>query len=318
MNEERFKRWMDAIDDEYLEEAQRPLPRSAAARRWGALAACLCAAALTLALWQPWNSSTAGEDAMDNGAEPPIAFAAPAIEPLSATLALPENAELLTDYDLQRDEGGTVSAASCTVELGGLDYDYGAVYAAAPLPAPDGSLPSTSWQMGGLTLLVYDDGAVGWYSESAGIQWYCTADDNGGTLAVAFSMISAQAYTVPTAPEGAAVGGYDLFELDGETVTEVTFAENGRTWRYRMMPTMDVTERIPDISGYTGGSQTAEGQVRWCAAQLRWDENGAGCVIWKDVAPGLAYSLTVDSGATETLLNDMAQRVFQPAQGEDG
>ena len=124
-------------------------------------------------------------------------------------------------------------------------------------------------------------------------------------------------YDLLCSPEGAAVLGYDLFELDGETVTEVTFSENGQAWRYRMMPTMDVTEHIPDISGYTGGGKTAEGQVRWCAARLCWDEDGTGCIIWKDVAPGLAYSLTVDSGATETLLNDMAQRVFQPAQGED-
>lgn len=53
MNDNRMKRWMDAIDDDLLEEAQRPLPRSGAARRWGALAACFCAAALALALWQP-------------------------------------------------------------------------------------------------------------------------------------------------------------------------------------------------------------------------------------------------------------------------
>ena len=203
------------------------------------------------------------------------------------------------------------------MEIDGLDYSYGAVYTTSPLPAPDGSLPSASWQMGGLTLLVYDDGAVGWYSESSGIQWYCAADDKGETLVTAFAMISAQAYTVPTAPEGAAVLGYDLFELEGETVTEVTFAADGQTWRYRMMPTMDVTERIPDISGYTGGQQTAEGQVRWCAASLRWDAGGTGCIIWKDVAPGLAYSLTVDGGASEALLNDMAARVFQPAQGEE-
>ena len=107
-------------------------------------------------------------------------------------------------------------------------------------------------------------------------------------------------------------------ELDGETVTEVTFAAGGQTWRYRMMPTADVTEHIPDISGYTGGQQTAEGQVLWCAASLRWDEGGTGCIIWKDVVPGLAYSLTADSGATETLLIDMAAQVFQPAQDEAG
>lgn len=320
MNEERFKRWMDAIDDEFLEEAQRPLPRASAGRRWGALAACLCAAALTLALWQPWSKNTADEGtAGDNGGAAFSALcAAPQAEQLSASLALPENAALLTDYDLRRDESGAVTAASCTVEIDGLDYSYGAVYTTSPLPAPDGSLPDVSWQVGGLTLLVYDDGAVGWYSGSSGIQWYCAADDNGGTLVTAFAMISAQAYDVPTAPEGAEVLGYDLFELDGETVTEVTFAAGGQTWRYRMMPTADVTEHIPDISGYTGGEQTAEGQVLWCAASLRWDEGGTGCIIWKDVVPGLAYSLTTDSGATETLLIDMAAQVFQPAQDEAG
>ena len=28
-----------------------------------------------------------------------------------------------------------------------------------------------------------------------------------------------------------------------------------------------------------------------------WDEGGAGCIIWRDMAPGLVYSLTTDSGA---------------------
>ena len=35
MNDNRMKRWMDAIDDDLLEEAQRPLPRGGAAHRWG-------------------------------------------------------------------------------------------------------------------------------------------------------------------------------------------------------------------------------------------------------------------------------------------
>ena len=112
--------------------------------------------------------------------------------------------------------------------------------------------------------------------------------------------------------------GYDLFELDGETVTEVTFSENGQTWRYRMMPTMDVTEHIPDISGYTGGGKTAEGQVRWCAARLCWDRRRHGLHHLEGCRAGAGVQ--PDGGQRrdrETLLNDMAQRVFQPAQGED-
>ena len=48
--EEEIKRWQASIDDDLLEEAQRPLPRGSAALRWGGLAACLCAAALALEL----------------------------------------------------------------------------------------------------------------------------------------------------------------------------------------------------------------------------------------------------------------------------
>ncbi len=209
-----------------------------------------------------------------------------------------------------------MTAVSCTVAVDGCDYDYAAVYAAEPLPAPDGAMPSASWEVGSLTLLLYDGGAVGWYDAGAGIQWYCVPWDGGEPLVTAFSLMDAQAYTVPTPPEGAEVLGYDILYLDGMTVTEVSFRSDGLTWRYRMAATADVTENIPDISQLTGGSETAESAVRWCAARLRWTEGGAGAVIWKDVAPGLTYGLTVDSGASETVLTDMARLVFVPAQEE--
>ena len=324
MNDNRMKRWMDAIDDDLLEEAQRPLPRSGAARRWGALAACFCAAALALALWQPWSAgngetadcgSAGGFNAMDKSF--PVAMA-PVLdaEPLSASLALPEGASLTSDYQWRQDGEGAVTGVSCTVLLDGYDYDYSAAYASQPLPAPDGTLPTDTYQVNGLTLLVYDDGAVGWYDTSAGIQWYCVAWDGGAPLVTAFTLMDAQYYTVPTAPEGADVLSYDLFDLDGSTVTEVSFTLDGVTWHYRMAPTLDVSETIPDISDFTGGSLTAEGRLRWCPTVLRWDAGGAGCIIWRDIAPGLAYSLTADTGASEKTLADMAALVFKPAQEE--
>lgn len=318
MNTDRMKRWMDAIDAELLEEAQRPLPRGGAAVRWGALAACLCAAALALALWQPWNADLitgAGDNAMDKSFPVTMAPVLDA-EPLSASLALPEGASLTSDYQWRQDGEGAVTGVSCTVLLDGYDYDYGAAYASQPLPAPDGTLPADTWQVNGLTLLVYDDGAVGWYDTSAGIQWYCAAWDGGEPLVTAFTLMDAQYYTVPTAPEGADVLGYDLFDLNGETITEVSFTLNSVTWHYRMAPTLDVSETIPDISEFSGGAQTAEGQLRWCPTSLRWDEGGAGCIIWRDIAPGLAYSLTADTGASEKTLADMAALVFKPAQEE--
>ena len=331
MNDNRMKQWMESVDDDLLEEAQRPLPVGGGLRRWGALAACFCAAALALALWQPWNAGRSDCGASDNTnggdyAAMDKSFAAPTpsagdAEPLSATLVLPEGAELASDalqFTARGDEpAGGAETAICTIVLGGYDYDYGAVYAAAPLPAPDGALPETLWQLSDtLTVMLYGDGAVGWYDAAAGIQWYCVAWDGGAPLVTAFALMDAQSYTVPTAPEGAETQGYDLFDLDGMAVTEVTFTLDGRTWRYRMAPTMDVTAAIPDISCFTGGSLTAEDTVRWCATSLRWDEGGAGCVIWKDVAPGLVYSLTVDTGASEDLLSDTALLVFRPAQEE--
>lgn len=60
--EEEIKRWQASIDDDLLEEAQRPLPRGNTALRWGGLAACLCAAALALALALPGHGSAETED----------------------------------------------------------------------------------------------------------------------------------------------------------------------------------------------------------------------------------------------------------------
>ena len=244
VNDNRMKRWMDAIDDDLLEEAQRPLPaaaRRAVGVRWPRASAP-----------RPWPwpcgspgppvsvtippSTDADFGAMDKSfsvAMPPVSDA----ELLSASLALPEGASLTSGYQWRQDGEGAVTGVSCTVLLDGYDYDYSAEYASQPLPAPDGTLPTDTYQVNGLTLLVYDDGAVGWYDTSAGIQWYCVAWDGGAPLVTAFTLMDAQYYTVPTAPEGADVLGYDLFDLDGATVTEVAFTLDGVTWHYRMAPT---------------------------------------------------------------------------------
>ena len=160
MNDNRMKRWMDAIDDDLLEEAQRPLPRGGAARRWGALAACFCAAALALALWQPWSAgigdNTAGADA-DFGAMDksfPVTMA-PALdaEPLSASLALPESASLTSDYRWRQDGEGAVTGvrtqlgaqygAKAVVIATGTYLDSTVITGQSVIPSgPDGMHPS--------------------------------------------------------------------------------------------------------------------------------------------------------------------------------
>ena len=185
--EEEIKRWQASIDDDLLEEAQRPLPRGSAALRWGGLAACLCAAALALTLALPGHGAAETEDcgAAPDGSAVYKSFSASAEpEALSATLVLPEGAELAPGEiqpTSRTDEPSAdeTEAAACTIVLGGHDYDYGAVYTDAPMPAPDGNLPEVTWQVGGLTLLLYADGAVGWYATpprvSSGTAWHGTA-----------------------------------------------------------------------------------------------------------------------------------------------
>ena len=91
MNEPMLRMMMDAIDDDLLEEAQRPLPARRPALRWGTLAACLCnTAALLLA--HPWRADRADSAAGTDNAAPSAAPAESSAEPLSATLALPADA----------------------------------------------------------------------------------------------------------------------------------------------------------------------------------------------------------------------------------
>ena len=222
MNDNRMKRWMDAIDDDLLEEAQRPLPRGGAARRWGALAACFCAAALALALWQPWSAgigdNTSGADADFGGMDKSFSVAMPPAldaEPLSASLALPEGASLTSGYQWRQDGEGAVTGVSCTVLLDGYDYDYSAEYASQPLPAPDGTLPTDTYQVNGLTLLVYDDGAVGWYDTSAGIHQFLLTGEIGMALGTNFNVdVALGRAGLDDVAAGALDGGRLIFRMN--------------------------------------------------------------------------------------------------------
>ena len=114
MNEPMLRMMMDAIDDDLLEEAQRPLPARRPALRWGTLAACLCITAALL-LAQPWRADRANSAAGTDNAAPSTAPAESSAEPLSATLALPADAVRVSGYDTRTDDAGAVTAVSCTL-----------------------------------------------------------------------------------------------------------------------------------------------------------------------------------------------------------
>ena len=80
MNEPMLRMMMDAIDDDLLEEAQRPLPARRPALRWGTLAACLCITAALL-LAQPWRADRANSAAGTDNAAPSTAPAESSASP---------------------------------------------------------------------------------------------------------------------------------------------------------------------------------------------------------------------------------------------
>ena len=86
-----------------------------------------------------------------------------------------------------------------------------------------------------------------------------------------------------------------------------------------MASTYEVDENFADISGVDKvfGTET-EGEVSYCPARIYFDEGGEGKIVWFDVAPGLLYSLHMDSGASEEALELMANVVFAPAQAFSG
>lgn len=79
------------------------------------------------------------------------------------------------------------------------------------------------------------------------------------------------------------------------------------------------TDHVENITGIEKDwSCHAEAEISWCSAELHWDEGKDGYILWYDVAPGLLYSLYIDSGASQQKLIDLAKEVYKPAQGDVG
>ena len=71
------------------------------------------------------------------------------------------------------------------------------------------------------------------------------------------------------------------------------------------------------ISGISGTfAENIESEVFWCSAKLRFNAGGQGKIVWFDVVPGILYSLSMDDGASEEALLDLANELFVPAQEE--
>lgn len=306
----RFFLFMNAVDDDLLEEALA-LPKRKLAAHWrglAAAAACLCLV-LGLLLWQgrnpaPPDTGVTAADLAGYGYELPLPANAQDVH----YGLLPSPSEVpIAQAEFDRDGHAVILRAWKTDQPQDI-FDDGETWT-----------DQVDWNADGtaLTLRANTQTAqVSWHADQT--QWSVQADmtpaDLLDTVDDIFSVLGRQ---LAQAPEGALDIHYNAFYLDDLAVGETTFTLDGVQCAYRIAPTYDTSSDFADISGVAGDfTHRAEAEVGWCPARLAWNQAGAGKVVWFDVVPGQLYSLSVDAGASQESLLDLANQLFAPAQDE--
>ena len=96
-------------------------------------------------------------------------------------------------------------------------------------------------------------------------------------------------------------------------IGEMRFQVGEQNYNYRVCS----ASKFDDISGmyYTWTVSSTE-KVDYNDATVSVIPGEQGIIQWYDAAPGLMYSLSVDSGADSAALAEMANKIYQPTQGE--
>lgn len=321
MNERKFEAFQHAADKAMLEEAQTPMKKKNTWARFAAAAACVCVVAAAAVIWQPWNSGRPDDGGAVQIPNPWTDTTLENIRAMGYDMVLPDGAENITFTALNA-EGGSAAMVQADYTLGGAEYTCRAAKTAEPEDIS--GLYETweqdlSWTVGEAQLQMCTNnltGYVSWYLPGEEQQW-CVSSASGDAQLLQNAEILAQGLgqELATAPEGAENVILRVFSLEGHTVAETAFTADGARWTYRTAP--GELELI-DISGLADFSAGAAGQVSYCEARLSYDEGGAGKIVWFDIVPGIEYSLSVESGANEQMLLDMANALFVPMQGDAG
>lgn len=333
MNNKRFDLLMQAVDSDLLEEAQRS-PRRSRSWLWaaGSLAACFCLVTAGYFLLRPGANPPQSADTPQFTSQTQIAnpmreVTAADVMQLGYAIPLPADAQSVSYFLIEQGMDGAPPMAEASFEQGGKAYtcralktpqaqDISGIYA--------DWTQSLDWSAGSLDMQLRqsdDDMAwVGWYSSEKDTQWCLSGEGDAlSLLHTAQSIVEALGYDLAVAPAEAEDVVYTAFALGDLTVGETTFRLDDVRYSYRTAATGLIEEDFADISGLDGIFQNnAAAQVQGRPAKLAYDEGGAGRIIWFDVVPGLLYSLSMDQGASESTLLEMAYLLFTPAQGEVG
>lgn len=300
---DKFRLLMNAVDDDLLEEAITPVTKRNL-RPWVSIAVAAC---LLLVIGLPMMRK---QDTI-------VTFAQ--LSDMGYVMKLPEEAEevhyeIVTLANLQ--------GAQASFEIQDTQYVYQAVKTQEQHPLSDGSNEEAqvlSWNVGNLDIQLLSTSSttsVSWYTPENQTQWYLSANANAlEVLTTASQILRATGLDVTVAPVDAENITYNAFLFDGLTVAETTFQINGITYAYRMAATMELQEDFTDISGISDTfANSKASEVFWCSAKLGYNDGGQGKILWFDLVPGILYSLSMDRGASEEALMDMANRLFTPAQ----
>ncbi len=116
-------------------------------------------------------------------------------------------------------------------------------------------------------------------------------------------------------PVGAEDITYSIINLgDEEKIAQVDFTLDEVEYTYRASAAAEWT----DISGmYYEWTEEVETNVSYTTGKTfiaEDDDDKVGVILWFDAAPGIQYSLSMDSEADYTVLWFLAEQLFQPVQ----
>ena len=300
---DKFQTLMNAIDDDLLEEAMTPVKRRKSIPWIGtAIAACLV---LVIGI-----ATVAGRSP---------AVTAEQLAEMGYEMKLPNTAQRVRYKVVSLAEQ---KAAQASFVIQGNRYIYQTVKTQEKQQLSDSTSHVLSWDAGKLDLQLLSSPSatsVSWYLPNEQTQCYLTAHaDSREVLTTASKILKATGLDVTVAPDHAENVTYNAFRMDGLTIAETTFQIDGITYAYRMAGTRELMENFADISGMDDPfDHVAAGEVYWCRAKVIFNEGEQGKILWFDLVPGILYSMTMDTGASEEALLEMANSLFVPAQDEN-
>src|SRR5574344_725026 len=174
MNQTRFQKWMNAVDDDLLEEAQQPMKKK---RSWlyraGAIAACLAVAVTAVTM------THRGTDQPAMIANPMHESSAAEFQQLGYSIPLPDSASG-TSYYLIDTGASDKQMAEVNFEQGGQSYYCRALKAEQPQDISGiyaDWTESLDWSGEDVSVQLRKSehaAWVGWYAPEAEVQW-CVA-----------------------------------------------------------------------------------------------------------------------------------------------